>query len=121
MLKTLGATRNVPSEALVSHELTFARLQKQWRETLTDDVNDLDIGMSELIISNVNDMNIERSFITVCEGRCTPLSDTSCNLESLHSASRVHLGPSHQQCKFSDVSGVARKNPRVRAAAMAPH
>ena len=56
------ATRNVPSEALEIHEPTIARQQKHyWRSTLTDDVNVLDIGMSELINSNVYDMNIERS------------------------------------------------------------
>ena len=37
--KTLGATRNVPSEDLESHEPTFAREQKHfWREPLTEDV-----------------------------------------------------------------------------------
>ena len=42
--KTLGATRNVPSGALESHEPTFARQQKRyWREPLTEDVNVLDI------------------------------------------------------------------------------
>ena len=48
--KTLGATRNVPSEDLESHEPTFARQQKRhWRDPLTEDVNVLDIGMSELV------------------------------------------------------------------------
>ena len=46
--KTLGSTRNVPNEALESHEPAFGRKQKNyWRETLTEDVNVLDIGMSE--------------------------------------------------------------------------
>ena len=48
--KILGATRNVTSEDLESHEPTFARQQKQyWRESLTEDVNVLDFGMSELV------------------------------------------------------------------------
>ena len=47
-MKTLGATRNVSSEALEIHGPTFARQQKHdWREPLTEDVNVLDIGMSE--------------------------------------------------------------------------
>ena len=51
--KTLGATRNVPSEVLESHEPTFARQQKHyWREPLTENVNVMDIGMSELTNSN---------------------------------------------------------------------
>ena len=56
--KTLSATRNVPSNVLESHETTFARQQKQyWREPLTEDVNVLDIGMSELVNSDVENMN----------------------------------------------------------------
>ena len=110
--KTLGATRNVPSEALESHEPTFARRQKRyWREPLTEDVNVLDIGMSELVNSNVNDTKIERSSFTVCEGSHTPLSDTRCDTESLHAAGMVGLGPKHQEYNSSDVSGVAREIP----------
>ena len=38
--KTLGATRNVPSEDLESHEPTFATQEMHyWREPLTEDVN----------------------------------------------------------------------------------
>ena len=75
--KTLGATQKVPSEALESHEPTFARQQKQyWREPLTEDINVLDTGMYELVNSNANDMKIERSTFTVCEEDCTPSSDT---------------------------------------------
>ena len=58
----------------------------------------LDIDMSEFINSYVNDMKIERSSFTVCEERCTPLSGTRCDTESLHAASMVGLGPSHQGC-----------------------
>ena len=61
--------------------------------------------MSELIKSNVNDMKIERSSFTVCEERCTPLSDNRCDTASLHAAIMAGLGPSHQQCNSSDVSG----------------
>ena len=46
--KTLGSTGNFPSEVLESHEPTFARQQVlYWRESLTEDVNVLDIGMSD--------------------------------------------------------------------------
>ena len=46
--KTLGATRTVPSEALESHEPTFARKQKRyWRKPLTESISVLDIGVSE--------------------------------------------------------------------------
>ena len=46
--KTLGATRNVSSEDLESHEPTFARQQKSyWREPQTEPGSVLDIGMSE--------------------------------------------------------------------------
>ena len=56
--KTLGAMRNVPSEALESHEPTFSRQQNQ---PLTEDVIVLDIVMSELTNSNVENMNSERT------------------------------------------------------------
>ena len=69
----------------------------------------LDIDMSEFINSYVNDMKIERSSFTVCEERCTPLSDTRCNTESLHAADMVGLGSKHQEYNSSDVSGVARE------------
>ena len=73
--KTLGAMRNVSSEALESHEPTFARQQKRyWREPLTVSVIVLDIGMSELIDSDVNDN---------CETARTPLSCTCCYKEPL--------------------------------------
>ena len=80
-----------------------------WREPLTEHVNVLDIGRSELIDSNVNDMKMKRSSFTVCEGSCTSLSDTRCDTESLHTAGMVGLGPNNQECNSSDVSGVARK------------
>ena len=108
--KTLGATRNVFSEALEIHEPTFARQQKRyWREPLTEDVNVLDIGMSELFNSNVDDINIERSSSNAFGESYTPLSDTRCDTESLHAAGMVGLGPRHQECNSSDLSGVARK------------
>ena len=69
----------------------------------------LDIGMSGLINSNVNEMKIERSSFTVCEGGCTPMSDTCCDTESLHATSMFGLGTSHQICNSSNVSGVARE------------
>ncbi|CAI5704679.1 unnamed protein product [Peronospora farinosa] len=79
--KTLGATRNVPSEALESHEPTFARKQKcYWREPLTDSVNVLDIGVSELINSDVNNNSVEQSSMTLSGTARTPLSDTHSNI-----------------------------------------
>ncbi|KAG1705687.1 hypothetical protein DVH05_003440 [Phytophthora capsici] len=52
--KTLGATRPSPSGALVGHELTSARrLKRYWREHETETVMVLDIGMSELVSSEV--------------------------------------------------------------------
>ena len=71
----------------------------------------LDIGISELINSNVNDMKVERSSFTVCENSVTPLSNTCCDNESLHAAGMVGLGPSLHECNSSDVSWVARKIP----------
>ena len=71
----------------------------------------LDIGMSKLVNSNVNDMKIERNSFTVCEEDCFPLRDTRCDNESLHAAGRVGLGPIHQERNSSDVSGVAREIP----------
>ena len=74
--KILGAMRNVPSEVLESHEPTFARQQKRyWRKLLTEDFNMLDIDMSYLINSNVNDMYIEWSSSNVVKESYTPLSD----------------------------------------------
>ena len=53
---TVGATRNVSSEALEIHEPTFARQQKcYWREPLTESVSVLDIGTSGLFAHDVND------------------------------------------------------------------
>ena len=107
---TLGAMRNVPSEALEIHEPTFGRQQMHyWREPLTEDANVLDIGMSELINSNVNDMNIERISFAVFKESYTPLSDTSCDNDSLHAPSMVGLGPSHKGSDSHDASAVARE------------
>ena len=95
--KTLGATRNVPSGALESHEPTSARKQKRyWREPLTESVSVLDIGMSELLESdNVKDMSRERSSLTVSETARTPLSDTHCDRESLNAECIVGNVPRH--------------------------
>ena len=104
--KTLGATRNVPSESLESHEPTFARQQKHyWLEPLTEDVNVLDIGMSEPTNSNVENMNSERSSLSISDTARTPLSVTCCNNESLHAESMVGLGPHYQGCDSFNVCG----------------
>ena len=111
-LKTLGATRNVPSEALEDHEPTFARQQQKhyWREPLTEDVNVLEIGMSELTNSNVENMNTWRSSLNISDTARTPLSVTRCDNESLHTESMVGLGPSYQNCNSFDVCRVTREN-----------
>ena len=109
--KTLGATRNVSSEVLESHETTFGRQQKHyWREPLTDDVNVLDIGMPELTNSNADNMNSERSSLSISDTESTPLSVTRCDNESLHVESMVGSGPSYQECYSFDVCVVAREN-----------
>ena len=69
----------------------------------------LDIGMSELINFNVDYMNIERSSFNVSNMTRTPMSDTQCDNKLMHAAIIFFLGPSHQECNSSDVSGVARK------------
>ena len=62
-------------------------------------------------MSNVHEMNDERSFSTVSNMTRTPLSDTRCDNESIHAEGMAGLGPSHHECNSSDVSGVARENP----------
>ena len=59
----MGATRTAPSGDLESHESTPARKQKRyWREPLPDNVSVLDIGMSELVVSDdVKYMSIEKA------------------------------------------------------------
>ena len=78
---------------------TFARQQKHyWREPLTEDVNVLDIGMSGLTNSNVENMNSERSSLSIIDTARTPLSVTRCDNESLHAECMVSLGPSYLGC-----------------------
>ena len=84
----------------------------------------MDIGMSELINSNIVGMNGERNLLTVSEALRTSSSDTRCDNKSLHDEGMffwVGLGPSHQECSSSDVRGWHVKFHRVRAAAMALH
>ena len=79
-------------------------------EPLTEDVNVLDIGMSELTDSNIENMNSERSSLSIGDTARTPLSVTRCDNESLHAESMVGLGPSYQGCDFFDVCVVSREN-----------
>ena len=82
--KTLGATRNVPSETLKIHEPTFARKQKcYWREPSAESIIVLEIGVSELINSNVNNSCVENSSVTSSGTARTPLSDTNITIETL--------------------------------------
>ncbi|CAI5730843.1 unnamed protein product [Peronospora farinosa] len=100
--KTLGATRNVPSEALESHEPTFARKQKcYWREPLTDSVSVLDIGVSELINSDVNNNSVEQSSMTLSGTARIPLSDTQSNIETLDVGNDI--GSRIEQVKVDDL------------------
>jgi hypothetical protein len=58
--KTLGATRLSPGGAMASHEPTSARKQKRyWRGHWTESVNVLDIGVSELMDTGVEDASPE--------------------------------------------------------------
>ena len=102
--RPLGATRNVSSGALESHEPTFARQQKRyWREPLTVSVIVLDIGMSELIDSDVNDN---------CETARTPLSCTCCYKEPLDTNSIDDPRLSHFGFDPLDICAVAREHPQ---------
>ena len=75
-----------------SHKPNFACQQNHdWREPLTEDVNVLDIGMSEFINSNVVDMNNEHFLFTVSEALRSLSSDNRCDNKSLHAAGMVGL------------------------------
>ena len=76
---------------------------------MTEDVNVLDIGMSELTNSNVENMNSKRSSLNISDTARTSLSVTRCDNESLHAEIMVGLGPSYQY-DFFDVCVVAREN-----------
>ena len=80
-----------------------------WREPLTEDVNVLDIGMSELTNSNVENMNSKRSSLNISDTARTPLSVTHCDNESLYAESMIVLGPIYQGCDSFDVCVVARE------------
>ena len=67
--------------------------------------------MSELINFNVKNMTYERSSLTISDTARTPLSVARCDNESLHAASMVGLGTSHQGCDSSGVGGMTRENP----------
>jgi hypothetical protein len=57
---TLGATRLSPGGALATHEPTSARKQKRyWRGHRTESVNVLDIGVSELMDTGIEDVSPE--------------------------------------------------------------
>ena len=107
--KTLGATRNVPSESLESHEPTLLGNKSTIYAILKEDVNMLDIGMSKLTNSNVESMNSERRSLNISDTARTPLSVSRCDNESLHAESMVGLGPSYQGCDSFDVCGGTRK------------
>ena len=98
--KTLGVTRDVSTEALESHELTFSRQQKCYlRETLTESVSVLDIGKFELVESDVNDNSEKAS---------TPLSGTCCYNEPLDADSIDDPRSSHLGSDLLNICAVAR-------------
>ena len=66
--------------------------------------------MSELTNSNVENMNSERSSLSISDTARTPLSVTRCDNESLHAESIVGLEPSYLECDSFDVCGVTREN-----------
>ena len=70
----------------------------------------LDIGMSGLANSSVENMNSERSSLSISDTARTPLSVTRCDNESLHAESMVGLGPSYQGFDSFNVCVVAREN-----------
>jgi hypothetical protein len=83
--KTLGATRLPPGGALASHEPTSARKQKRyWRGHLTESVNVLDIGVSELMDTGVEDASPEHYSRAARGVARNPLSETHRDESSLH-------------------------------------
>ena len=89
-VKALGTTRNVPSEDLESNEPIVARQQKRYcLEPLTESISVLDIGMSELLDSDVNDNS---------ETARTPLSGTRFYIETLDADSIDDPRSSHLGC-----------------------
>ena len=66
--------------------------------------------MSELTNSNADNMNSERSSLSISDTGSTPLSVTRCDNESLHAKSMVGLGPSYQERDSFKVCVVAREN-----------
>ena len=78
--------------------------------------------MSELTNSNVENINFERSSLSISDTARTPLSVTRCDNESLYAESMVGLGPSYQGCDSFDVCLCLHvKMHRVRSAMKAPH
>ena len=66
--------------------------------------------MSELTNSNVDNMNSERSSLSISDTARTPLSVTRCDNWSLHAEGMVGLGPSYQECDSFDVCVMAHEN-----------
>ena len=100
-VKALGTTRNVPSEDLESNEPIVARQQKRYcLEPLTESISVLDIGMSELLDSGVNENS---------ETARTPLSGSHFYDEPQHADSIDGPRWIHLCCGSLDIRGVARK------------
>jgi hypothetical protein len=101
--KTLGATRLSPSGALASHEPTSARKQKRyWRGHWTESVNVLDIGVSELMDTGVEDESPEHCSRADRGVARSPLSEIHRDESSLHAGHGIR---GHGR---SDARGAAR-------------
>jgi hypothetical protein len=108
--KTLGATRLSSGGALASHEPTSTRKQKRyWRGHWTESVNVLDIGVSELMDTCVEDASLEHCSRADRGVARSPLSEIHRDKSSLHTGHGMvdnqsrHLGHGP-----SDARGAAR-------------
>jgi hypothetical protein len=108
--KTLGTTRLSPGGALASHEPTSARKQKRyWRGHWTNSVNVLDIGVSELMDTGVEDASPEHCSRADRGVARNPLSETPRDESSLHAGhGMVNNTSRHLGHGPSDAGGAAR-------------
>ena len=95
-----------------SHEPTFAKQQKcYWRGSLAESVGVLDIGMSELLNANVQNINSEIKSEKESGTARIPSSDSRCYNESLNAESIDGLRPGYQGGNIPAIRGVARLSP----------
>jgi hypothetical protein len=120
--KTLGAARLSPGGALASHEPTSARKQKRyWRGHCTESVNVLDMGVSELMDTGVEDASPEHCSRADRGVARNPLSETHRDESSLNAVhGMVDNQSRHLGLGPSNARGAAR-NPLSGAASIAAH